>query len=116
MRFSALLASSIPLLFSTAVATQTGERQCISNFGCVTALYDSDTQNLNYTMEMSADHAGWFSIGDSTKMKGSNMMVSPRFLIHPRHPSSSPAQINCTELSSFLYLSDRMGRQWEGCY
>lgn len=75
MRLLSVLLAPLTLAAS-ALAVQTGERQCITDFGCVTAVLESDTSEITYTMEMPSGFNGWFAIGDGSGMRGSNMQIA----------------------------------------
>lgn len=111
MRLSPLFAT-IPLL-AGAVASQTGQSQTIGNFGAVTVLYDSTSQNINYTMTVPSNFGGWFSIGDLNKMKGSNMMVSRTGRLRIDDSFLFSFFSNILSLPFSPYFPGRMGRQWE---
>ncbi|PWN22741.1 CBD9-like protein [Microstroma glucosiphilum] len=57
--------------------TYTGDAVCIDGQDfCLSAIYSAKDQAINYTMVVKGSYTGWRAVGQGSKMKGSNMLIS----------------------------------------
>lgn len=71
-----LFAALCALAVVSSWAQMTGSTHCDTSY-CITAVYDSSAQHINYTLLVDnvKPSSGWYAVGQGEQMSNANMMV-----------------------------------------
>ncbi|CAD6893014.1 unnamed protein product [Tilletia controversa] len=72
LKFGVLV--SVVAFAASTHAAKFGDRYCKSGL-CISAVYDDQAMNVNYTAIFTGSSVGWIGVGQGKQMPGANMMV-----------------------------------------